>query len=95
MPFQVTILTTPTKLPYHLLDDKERFCYHRKQVIIYFMSKNKTVVIGESLAKKIAQILKVKYIPVINRTFPDGEVQPRLKSVITAPIVIVVIQDSI
>ncbi len=56
------------------------------------MSKNKTVVIGESLAKKIAQILKIKYIPVINRTFPDSEVQPRLKSAITAPTVIVVIQ---
>ena len=56
------------------------------------MPNNKSVVVGESLAKKIAQILKVQYISVINRTFPDGEVQPRLKNAITAPIVILAIQ---
>lgn len=56
------------------------------------MTKNKTVVIGESLAKNIAKILKIQYVPVINRTFPDSEVQPRLKNTITASTAIVVIQ---
>ncbi|MFZ2414537.1 MAG: ribose-phosphate diphosphokinase [Minisyncoccia bacterium] len=56
------------------------------------MAQNKTVVIGESLAKNIAKILKIKYVPVINRTFPDSEVQPRLKNTVTASTAIVVIQ---
>ncbi len=64
------------------------------------MVKNKQVtVIGEELARKIAQLLcsgspkslEVQYIPVINRTFPDSEVQPRLKSNVTAGTVVLAI----
>lgn len=61
------------------------------------MAKTKKVtVVGEGLAKKIAKdlnskTLQVKYIPVINRTFPDSEVQPRLDGKIKTETVIMVI----
>jgi ribose-phosphate pyrophosphokinase len=56
------------------------------------MSQKTIVVVGESLAKKIAQLLSAKYVPIINRTFPDSEVQPRLQKEIKASIVILAMQ---
>lgn len=58
---------------------------------------NKVTVVGEELAKKIAKdlnskTLSVKYVPVINRTFPDSEVQPRLDGKITTDTVILAVE---
>ncbi len=39
----------------------------------------KNLVIGDELAKKLAQQLNLDFISVENRVFPDGEVQPRLE----------------
>jgi ribose-phosphate pyrophosphokinase len=56
----------------------------------------KVTVVGEELAQKIAKdlnskTLQVEYISVINRTFPDSEVQPRLDGKIKTEIVVLVI----
>ncbi|MBZ1348634.1 MAG: ribose-phosphate diphosphokinase [Candidatus Liptonbacteria bacterium] len=40
---------------------------------------NKLVVVGDELAKELAKKIKGKYIPVEERTFPDGEIKPKLK----------------
>jgi len=39
----------------------------------------KNLVIGDELAKKLAQQLNLEFILINDRTFPDGEVQPRLE----------------
>lgn len=39
----------------------------------------KNLVIGDELAKKLAQQLNLDFISIENRVFPDGEVQPRLE----------------
>ncbi len=39
----------------------------------------KNLVIGDELAKKSAQQLNLEFILINDRTFPDGEVQPRLE----------------
>jgi len=39
----------------------------------------KNLVIGDELAKKLAQQLNLDFISVEGRVFPDGEVQPRLE----------------
>ncbi|HPS28248.1 MAG TPA: ribose-phosphate diphosphokinase [Candidatus Paceibacterota bacterium] len=61
------------------------------------MTKTKQVtVVGEELAKKIAKdlnskTLQVKYIPILNRTFPDSEVQPRLEKDLKTEVAILAI----
>jgi len=37
------------------------------------------LVIGDELAKKLAQQLNLGFVPIEDRVFPDGEVQPRLE----------------
>jgi len=39
----------------------------------------KNLVIGDELAKKLAQQLNLDFISIEDRVFPDGEVQPRLE----------------
>jgi len=39
----------------------------------------KNLVIGDELAKKLAQQLNLDFILIEDRIFPDGEVQPRLE----------------
>ena len=60
---------------------------------------NAVTVVGEKLAEKIARDLSrarpskfsVRYIPIINRTFPDSEVQPRLGGEVKTSVVILAI----
>lgn len=39
---------------------------------------NNVIIVGDNLAKKLSQCLQAKYSPIEERTFPDGELQPRL-----------------
>jgi len=42
------------------------------------MFEKKLIVVGDDLAKDLAKSLKANYLPVEHRTFPDGEIKPRI-----------------
>lgn len=50
------------------------------------------IVIGDAIAQRLAQNLNLAFIPVEERVFPDGEVQPRLEKEISNNKVILLLQ---
>ena len=52
----------------------------------------KTIVIGDKLAEKLAQLLQLEAVLVEERIFPDGEIQPKLKKEIKAERIILLLQ---
>jgi len=52
----------------------------------------KTIVIGDDLAEKLAQLLNLEAILIEERIFPDGELQPRLQKEKKAEQIILILQ---
>jgi ribose-phosphate pyrophosphokinase len=52
----------------------------------------KTIVIGDKLAEKLAQLLQLEVVLVEERIFPDGEIQPKLEKEIKAERIILLLQ---
>ncbi|MDD4122710.1 MAG: ribose-phosphate diphosphokinase [Candidatus Pacebacteria bacterium] len=42
------------------------------------MFEKKLIIVGDDLAKDLSKSLKANYLPVEHRTFPDGEIKPRI-----------------